>query len=86
MDARRRDAAGLTICPTCEKHYKPVLGDRDPDRIIQEQFPEATPEQREQLITGICSNACYPGGMRFVRPVIDNFDDENEPEEDEDND
>lgn len=58
MDARNKDTNGNTICPNCKKHYKPILSERD-DRKIQEQFPNATPEEREQLITGLCSTACW---------------------------
>lgn len=59
MDARQKDESGLTICPNCKKHYKPDLGERDPDVLIQEQFPKATPEQREQLMSGLCSTKCW---------------------------
>lgn len=59
MDARQIDAEGLTICPNCKKHFKPELGERDPDMLIQDQFPKATPMQREQLVTGLCSTRCF---------------------------
>lgn len=59
MDARIKDAGGRTICPECNKHYKPVLGDRSPNIPIQHQFPHSTPEQREQLMTGLCSTKCW---------------------------
>lgn len=59
MDAREKDSQGRTICPACRKAYKPVLGERDPNMLIQHQYPNATPEQREQLITGLCSNKCW---------------------------
>jgi hypothetical protein len=58
MDARQKDKDGLTICPQCLRHYKPTLGERD-GRLIQVQFPNATPEEREQLLTGLCSTACW---------------------------
>ena len=48
----------IKICPNCNKEYKTVL-DRIDDRPIQEQFPNATKEEREQLISGLCSNKCW---------------------------
>jgi hypothetical protein len=47
-------------CPACGKMYEPVLGERKhPEMLIQKEFPDATAEQREQLLTGICSNECW---------------------------
>ena len=47
-------------CPNCEKKYFPELGHRrHPEKLIQQEFPNATAEQREQLITGICSDKCW---------------------------
>lgn len=60
MDARRRDASGRTICPGCGKAYWPALGERDPNLLIQVQFPKATPAQREELMTGYCQK-CQSG-------------------------
>jgi len=65
MDTRQRDKKGLTICPMCGKHYAPELGERDPDMLIQEQFPNATRVQREQLVTGLCSNKCWNKFLGF---------------------
>ncbi len=59
MDARDFDDDGLTVCPVCGKHYEPELGGRDPEVAIQLQFPEAKPYQREQLVSGICSDECW---------------------------
>ena len=60
MDARMRDHEGKTICPMCNKHYHPVLGDeRDTTISIQVQFPNAKSWEREQLISGICSDKCW---------------------------
>lgn len=60
MDAREVDKEGLTVCPQCKSHYKPVLerpaGDTRP---INQIFPNAKPFEREQLITGLCSNKCW---------------------------
>jgi hypothetical protein len=50
----------LKTCPNCGKTYTPKLtrpeGDR---RCIQDIYPDATREEREQLISGICSNKCW---------------------------
>jgi len=47
-------------CPNCKKVYTPVLerpvGDTRP---IQQIFPDSTPTEREQLISGICSDKCW---------------------------
>jgi hypothetical protein len=70
MDARIKDKDGLTVCPQCGRHYTPVLevfcAAREKqgmvvnrNRPIQELFPNATPMQREQLITGLCSDECW---------------------------
>jgi hypothetical protein len=59
MDSRERDAEGLTICPNCKRRYKPDLGERTKDVCIQDEFPNATKEQREQLVTGLCSGSCW---------------------------
>jgi len=77
MDFRRKDADGLTICPQCGRHYQPVLGERDPRVPIQKQYPDADVWEREQLMTGLCSDKCfdehigakgyvYTDGKRFV--------------------
>jgi hypothetical protein len=71
VDARELDEEGLTICPECRKHYKPKLerpkGDDRPISII---FPDAKRYEREQLITGLCSNKCWRKhlGMIFKCP------------------
>jgi hypothetical protein len=59
MDSRQIDENGLTICPCCKRRYKPDLGERTKDVCIQDEFPNATAEQREQLVTGICSTRCF---------------------------
>lgn len=58
------------ICPSCGKTYTPDLM-KDPlfDEkfeawkygriVIQRVWPDATPIQREQLQTGICSDKCW---------------------------
>jgi len=62
-DCRIKDTQGKTICPVCGKHYFPVLGERQMHGLIQNEFPNAHPWQREQLITGICSDACWKKEM-----------------------
>lgn len=46
------------ICPNCKKDYIPVLT-RKTNKPIQEEYPDATSEEREQLISGICSTKCW---------------------------
>lgn len=45
-------------CPNCREGYYTVL-DRINDRPIQEQYPDAPKWQREQLISGLCSDKCW---------------------------
>ena len=52
------DAQGFIICPNCNKRYKPILT-RKTDKLIQEEYPQATKEEREQLISGLCSDKCW---------------------------
>lgn len=48
------------ICPNCNKEYEPILKRIDgDDRNIQEQYPNTPAWQREQLISGICSDKCW---------------------------
>ena len=58
------------ICPSCGKSYTPDLM-AEPEwrekfqnwkygrQLIQNVWPNATPIQREQLQTGICSDKCW---------------------------
>ena len=49
-----------TECPVCRKVYQPVLGERKhPEVLIQREFPHSESWQREQLVTGICSDECW---------------------------
>lgn len=61
VDMRVINPYGFTICPQCGKHYKPVLGERPEgdNRCVQHIFPDATKVEREQLITGLCSDKCW---------------------------
>jgi len=49
---------GLILCPNCKKGYKPKLT-RKTNELIQNEFPKATKEEREQLISGLCSSKCW---------------------------
>lgn len=50
----------MTYCPNCRKTYTPELTWPEGDnRHIQEIFPNAPAWQREQLISGICSDKCW---------------------------
>lgn len=55
------DAEGKIICPQCKRRYKPVLPIPDPSdrRAIQDIYPDAENWQREQQLTGICSDRCW---------------------------
>jgi len=46
-------------CPNCHKEYTPVLDRKHPELNIQAEFPKAPAWQREQHITGICSDKCW---------------------------
>jgi hypothetical protein len=56
---RRTDNEGRTICPSCGKAYIPKLNNAKSGIPIQQQFPEAKLIDREQMISGICSNKCW---------------------------
>jgi len=50
----------LKRCPNCGKVYETILNRPVGDnRCIQNIFPDAPAWQREQLLTGICSNKCW---------------------------
>lgn len=50
----------LLRCPQCKREYEPELQRPEDDaRPIQEIFPDSTLMQREQLISGLCSDECY---------------------------
>jgi len=46
------------ICPNCKKEYTPKLK-RIKGELIQVTYPNATREEIEQLISGLCSNKCF---------------------------
>ena len=66
MDVRQKDERGLTICPNCKKRYTPELPEREQNdrRAIQEIYPHSKPYQREQLLTGLCSDRCWKQYLR----------------------
>lgn len=47
------------VCPVCSKEYETVLNRYHLELVVQDEHPDATPIEREQLITGICSNECW---------------------------
>ena len=60
MDVRLFNQNGETICPQCNRAYRPELGERQQPNIpIQQEFPHSKSYQREQLITGLCSDECW---------------------------
>ncbi|RLI97249.1 MAG: hypothetical protein DRO96_01100 [Candidatus Aenigmatarchaeota archaeon] len=52
-------------CLICKKWYTPVLERGHPDMLIQEEFPDAQLWEREQHISGICSDACWKKAFTF---------------------
>ena len=72
MDMRTKDKDGLTVCPQCGKHFSPVLGERkNPSINIQDEFPKAKSWEREQLLTGICSDECWNEYLGIVEDAED---------------
>lgn len=66
-------------CPNCKSRYIPQLVALDPKQflkawsrwnsgelLIQNAFPAAQNFQREQLQTGICSDACWDEYLRVA--------------------
>jgi hypothetical protein len=77
VDVRTKDSQGKTICPICNKHYIPDLPELNKNefRCIQIIYPESKPYQREQLLTGICSDECW----KKLFPEEEEEDDESCP-------
>ena len=53
-------------CPQCEQSYEPTLSHNKKGlenwqngMLLQNAFPRATPIEREQLMTGLCSDECW---------------------------
>jgi len=55
----------MVICPACGKEYTPILKRKKPWLSIQDEFPNAPSWQREQLLSGICSDKCWD---KFLGP------------------
>ncbi len=57
----RPDQEGLIVCPECKRRYKPDLAipPASDNRAIQVIYPDAEVYQREQQLTGLCSDECY---------------------------
>lgn len=49
----------IKVCPVCNRSYLPELDRKHPELLIQEEFPKAPAWQREQWITGVCSDRCW---------------------------
>jgi hypothetical protein len=50
----------IQLCPNCRRTYETDIKElKREDMRVQEQFPNATAIQREQLISGICSEKCW---------------------------
>jgi len=52
------------ICPNCKKQYDIILADADYERWVmgmkvQEVWPDWSAEERERMITGMCSTKCW---------------------------
>ena len=57
---QKGDVKMIRYCPNCGKEYITELNRPEWDhRNIQEIFPQAPEWQREQLISGICSDKCW---------------------------
>lgn len=46
-------------CPNCKREYLTVLDREHPELPIQQEFPSVPKWQREQFISGICSDRCW---------------------------
>jgi hypothetical protein len=62
----------LQVCPVCKCTYTPELCEQASDAewvaynsgvLAQNAFKQSTAIQREQLISGICSDACWDALM-----------------------
>lgn len=48
----------MITCPNCKMKYVPTL-ERKTGALIQDEFPNASAIEREQLVSGICSDKCW---------------------------
>lgn len=46
-------------CPFCGEKYNPILDRKHPEMSIQREFPNAPAWQREQWISGCCTDICW---------------------------
>ena len=59
IQAQQKQKAPLKVwCYHFKTSYKPKLT-RHTDNLIQIEYPQATKEEREQLISGLCSDKCW---------------------------
>ncbi len=49
----------IQTCPNCHRKYKTVLDREHPEICIQKEHPNTKAFEREQLITGLCSDECW---------------------------
>ena len=64
-------------CPFCGKCFETELTRPDGDtRPIQEIFPDAPTWEREQLISGCCSQACWEKAMGLPPFEATQFEDD----------
>ena len=70
----------MAKCPNCKRDYRPVLIGKDPmgyrrfqmGDLVQVAFPKAKASEREQLVTGLCSDEC---SYHYLGPEPDGDDD-----------
>lgn len=77
-------------CPVCKKEYTPELANHadfeeklfiwQDGALIQNVWPDATDDQREQIQSGICSEECWEQAC----PEEDDEDEWEDEDEDED--
>ena len=48
----------IQTCPQCGREYIPVL-ERKTNQLLQVEFPDSEPWEREQLKGRHCSDKCY---------------------------
>ena len=58
-------------CPICGVSYIPVLERKFPQLCVQDEFPQAAPWQREQLVSGVCSDECWDACFASPPPDTD---------------
>jgi len=87
---KKYSGRGNAVCPQCGRTYRPALKGRpgfwtsftewSHGKLIQDAFPSATDEEREQLMTGVCSSACFAAMMA---PCEEEEDDDDALSDDE---